>query len=98
MITVFLVLILASMVIVGYIAFLKYKMNKVDHDIEVFYKSVDVFRQHIHNCTSDAEAKELDIDLDHLELDFEDRISNVILCKEMDLLRTLLEKKSKKLK
>jgi len=98
MITVISVLIAASMIIVGYIAFLKYKMNKVDHDIECFYKSVDVFRQHIHDCQSMAEARELDIDLDHLELDFEDRVSNVILSKEMDLLRTILDKKSKKLK
>lgn len=88
----------AFLLISGYIVYLKHKFSKIDHDIESFYKSIDLFRGYIHNCSSAAEAKELEVDIEHLELDYEDKVSSVVLSKEIDLLRTLLAKKMKKVR
>lgn len=77
---------------------LYYRHRRVDSSIEKFYKSVDDIRDRVHSCKSLAEFREIEVEVEYLEETFSDLISDVILKKEIKLLRTLINKKNRKAK
>lgn len=72
--------------------------RRQDEYLTSFYNACNDLRDHIHTSTSKAEVIELFDDIVNVEESFNDLIPRAVLDKEIKLLDTLLNKKSKKLK
>jgi len=72
--------------------------RRQDEYLTSFYNACNDLRDHIHNSTSRAEVIELFDELVSVEESFNDLIPHAVLHKEVKLLDTLLNKKSKKFK
>lgn len=72
--------------------------RKQDEHLARFYKSCDFMRDAIHSSNSKAEVFELKDDLTSTRESYESLVPASVLDKELSLLSTLLNKKSKKLK
>lgn len=72
--------------------------RRQDEYLTIFYNACNDLRDHIHSCNSRAEVIELFDDIVNVEESFNNLIPRAVLDKEIKLLDTLLNKKSKKLK
>jgi len=83
---------------VGISIILYYKQKGSDVKIQSFYKAVEEIRNRSHTIKSNAEVRELFDEVIYLEETFNGMISDVVLNKEISLLKNVLNKKFKKLK
>lgn len=72
--------------------------RRQDEYLASFYNACNKLRDDIHTATSRAEVVELFDDIISVQESYNDLIPNAVLDKEIKLLDTLLNKKSKKIK
>ena len=90
--------ILIGLVSIFPIVVLNMSRKRQDDYLVSFYNACNNLRDHIHTCSSKAENIELLDDIAHVRESYESLIPVSVLDKELRLLVTLLNKKSKKLK
>jgi len=92
--------VVASIAVVSLLPLLVLHMSRRRQDeyLTSFYNACNDLRDHIHTSTSKAEVNELFDYIVSVEESFNDLIPRAVLDKEIKLLDTLLNKKSKKLK
>jgi len=72
--------------------------RKQDENLNSFYNACNDLRDAVHSSSSRAEALVLMDEIAYVKDTYENLVPNVVLDKELKLLSTLLNKKSKKLK
>ena len=91
-------IVLVSLVVFLPLVVLYMSRRRQDEYLASFYNACNNLRDDIHTATSRAEVVELFDDIISVQESYNDLIPHAVLDKEIKLLDTLLNKKSKKIK